>query len=454
MNFKGFFTAKFFKAILAIAVPVALQNIIMSAVNMVDVVMIGSLGDVSTAAVGVGNQVYYVFSIILFGVNSGSAVFLAQFWGKRDLMGLRRTMGYMLAIGAAASFVFTLGAEIVPELLLGLYSSDAEVIAAGVPYLRIVGASYLINGVAFAYAFTSRCSGNVRLPMFASIAAMLVNVVFNYILIYGKLGAPAMGVEGAAWATVLARVVEFLVLVPYIYTKKLAAAGTFKEMFRFDKDFTLRFVKTAFPVIVNESLWSIGTTQYVAIYGMLGTGVLAATQIVGTITNLFMVLGRSMSNAAAVMIGQKIGEGDNDGAKSMAGNCTLLTFIVGIVMALALYLTRAPILTMFNTSADAHGIAMSLLSLNCLVIPIKCLCAMFVVGICRSGGDTVYSCMMDVLPVWLLALPLGYLSAGAGMAVEIVFLALACEEVGKLILSLPRIFSGKWVHNVVKDVKA
>ncbi len=447
------FNREFFRAVLVIALPLAAQNFIMSAVNMVDVVMIGSLGDVAIAAVGVANQVFYVYSILLFGIYSGAAVFLSQFWGQRDLSGIRMTMGFMLLPGVLFSLLFTLGAELCPDLLMGIYSHDPLVIEAGRDYLRIVGFSYLLNGVAFAYAFTCRCTEQVRLPMVASIASVLTNVIFNYLLIYGRLGFPRMGLAGAALATLLARALECAILLIVVYARSLPAAARMKELLRFDRAFFLRFVKTAAPVIANEGLWSVGTSMYTVVYGLLGTTALAAVQIESTVFNLFMVLGRSLSNAASVLIGNRIGARQEDKAKDFASGFMLLSPLIGLFMGALLLAARPLILSLFATSQATYLAAWTLLGLHALICPFKYLNALTVVGICRAGGDTVFSAFMDAGPVWLLALPLGFLGARLGLPLSAVFLMISSEELFKVVVGLPRILSGKWVHNVIEGVK-
>lgn len=446
---KNLLDKQFLKTAMAIGLPMTVQNFIMSAVNMIDVAMIGSLGDVAIAAVGVANQVFFVYSVLLFGVYSGAAVFLAQFWGKQDIANIRKTMGYMFTIGVGASIVFTALAEIAPSFLMGIYSDDAAVIEAGSSYLRIIASSYTVNAIAFGYAFTSRCTGQVRLPMVASIAAVLTNLIGNFLLIFGHLGLPKLGVDGAAIATVISRVLELVILVVVVYAKKFVAAAKPSEMFRFDREFTKRFFKTCAPVIVNEGLWSLGTTQYTVIYGILGTTALAATQIVSTVFNLFMVFGRSFSNAASVVLGNLIGGGEEKTAKEYANKFLLLLSLMGVVMGVLLLVSRPLVLGIFNTSQEVYNAAWVLLMLNALIMIPKYFNSVIVVGICRSGGDTIYSAILDVAPVWLVAIPLGYLGANLGLPIELVFLMINVEEVVKIAGGIPRVLSGKWVHNLV-----
>ncbi|MDR2515518.1 MAG: MATE family efflux transporter [Christensenellaceae bacterium] len=447
------FSKDFLAAIGAIALPMAVQQLVMSSVNIIDMVMVGALGDVAIAAAGISNQVFFIYSLFLFGAYSGASVFLSQFWGKGDVPNIRRTMGYMLAVGMFLALGFLLASELCPGFLLRWYSSDPAVVQAGIPYLKWVAWSYPLNALAFCYSFTCRCTGRVRLPMIASFTAIITNVAFNYLLIYGKFGFPRLELAGAAIATLLSRVTETGTVVIAVYIMRLPAAGTPKQFFRFDKEFGLRLFKICAPVVANEGLWAIGTTLYTAIYGMLGTAALAAVQVVSSIVNLFTVFARSFANAASVLIGNRIGAGSNDGARDYANRSIWLLACSGLVMGLLLLALQGPALGFFALSDEGRDLAMRLLFVNALVMIPSYMNMLLVVGICRSGGDTLWSGIVDVATLWLLGLPFGFMGAKLGLSVEFVFLLISTENLGKMILCLWRVRSGKWLHNVVEGVK-
>lgn len=453
MSNTRFFSSAFLKSAFAIALPIALQNFITSAVNMIDVVMLGHLGDVDIAAVGCANQVYFLLTIILFGVSSGASVFMAQFWGKRDLPGVHRTMGVMTLLALAVSLLFTVGALFFPEALLSIYSRDPAVIEAGAPYLRIVGASYIVTALAQTMSFACRSTGQVRLPMVTSLISVFINTALNFVLIFGLLGFPALGLTGAAIATAIARVVEFALLYILVYRKRLPAAATPRQLFsRLDGTFLRAYFKTTLPVLLNETLWSVGVSLYTVAYGLLGTNALASVQICSTVFNLFMVLVRGVSNACAIMIGHTIGSGDEKGALRDGLRFLALVPAIGVVMCALLIVCRPVILTFFTVTPETLALTLQLMLLQAFNIIPKSFNMVIIVGLCRSGGDTLFACILDTATVWLVAVPLAFLGAGLGFPLWGVYLCVCSEDLVKAIIGVPRILSKKWLHNLVQNL--
>lgn len=453
MSQSSFFSRDFLKKTFAIALPITLQNLITSAVNLIDVVMLGHLGDVDIAAVGCANQIYFLLTLILFGVSSGASVFMAQFWGKRDQNGVHRTMGVMFALALIISTLFTVGALFFPELLISIYSSDAAVIRSATPYLRIVGASYIITALSQTMSFACRSTGSVRLPMISSLVSIFTNIILNFILIFGLLGFPAMGLTGAAIATAIARVVEFALLYIVVYRKHLPVAATLTQLFgRLDKAFLQTYFKTTLPVLLNETLWSTGVSLYTVAYGLLGTNALASVQICSTVFNLFMVLVRGLSNACAIMIGHTIGSGDDKGALRDGTRFLVLVPIVGVLMCILLILCRPIILTFFTVTPETLDMTMELLLLQAINLIPKSFNMVIIVGLCRSGGDTLFACILDTATVWLVAVPLAFLGAKLGFPLWGVYLCVCSEEIAKVAVGIPRILSKKWLHNVVQNL--
>lgn len=450
---QALFPKAFMKSSFAIAMPIALQSFLTSTVNMIDVVMLGHLGDVDIAAVGCANQIYFLLTLILFGVSSGASVFMAQFWGKGDKSGVHRTMGIMYILALVISVVFTVGALFFPGLLISIYSDDPAVIVSGTPYLRIVGSSYLVTALTLTLSNACRSTGNVKLPTFTSILSMATNTVLNLILIFGYLGFPAMGLKGAAIATAIARYVEFIVLTTVVYKKRMPAAATIKQLIaRLDGAFLRPYFKTTMPVLLNEALWSLGVSLYTVAYGMLGTGALAAAQICGTVFQLFMVLIRGYANASAIMIGQTIGSDDEEGALKDGNRFLLLNGLLGAAMCALLYTARPLIMTFFTVTPETKELAMDMLALQAFILIPKAINMVVIVGLCRSGGDTLFACILDTVTVWCVAVPLAFLGVHWGFPLWGVYLCVGSEELAKALVGIPRILSKKWLHNVVKDI--
>jgi putative MATE family efflux protein len=443
---------KFYKTLLMLAMPIAAQNFVASAVNMVDTIMIGQLGETEIAAVGQANQLFFLFALMLFGVSSGSAIFTAQYWGIRDVKNIRRVLGLCLITAGTVAVFFSILALFLPEQVMRIYSQDPDVIDAGVRYLRIVGWSYIVTAVSFSFSSVLRSTEQPKLPMALSIVALLTNAFLNYVLIFGKLGLPAMGIEGAALATLIARVFEMLLMVAFVYAGKYVPAARIKEMLDISRDFVVRFFRTSIPVILNESIWSLGVSMYSVIYGRIGTDAVAAVNISGTVINISMVLFQGMSNAASIMIGNRIGAGEEDRAYLYGKRYLTLGPVFAVVMGGLLILSSNFFVSFYNVSDEVHLYAVRILIAFSFLMPAKIFNLINIVGVLRSGGDTKFSLILDTIGVWFISIPLAILG---GLVFRIpvywVFFLVGLEEVFKFFLGLNRFRSRRWINNLVKN---
>jgi putative MATE family efflux protein len=451
---KWFLDRNFFGPLWAIAMPIALQNFITSSLNMVDTVMIGQLGPVAIAAVGLANQVFFLFNLFLFGINSGAAIFTAQFWGERDVPNIRRILGIALLSAGSVALAFTLVALLLPETVLGLFSADPEVIALGSQYLRIIALSFLINAISFGYAFVLRSTGRVMVPMLASMLAFGLNTVLNYLLIYGKYGFPRLEVAGSAIATVIARVVELLVILSVVYGKRLVPAASLTDLFSFTRQFAWRFYQTTVPVILNESLWALGVTMFTVVYARIGTSTLAAVNIAATTERVAMVLFFGMANACAVIVGSKIGADEERTALEYAKRFSLLGPLAGVLIAALVIGAIGPILNLYRVPADVAGLARRIMTIFALTMPVRIFNLTIIVGILRSGGDTKFSLFLDTAGLWLLAVPLAFLAGLVWrLPADWVYALVTLEEFFKLFVGIWRLHSGRWINNLTHRMR-
>jgi putative MATE family efflux protein len=443
---------KFYRTLLILAIPIAAQNFVASTVNMVDTIMIGQLGETEIAAVGQANQLFFLFALMLFGVNSGSSIFTAQYWGVRDVKNIRRVLGLCLISSGIVSVLFMIPALFFPAQVMRIYSKDPAVIDAGVRYLRIIGWSYIVTAISFSYASVLRSIEQPRLPMVMSIVALITNAVLNYIMIFGKLGFPAMGVEGAALATLIARVLEMALMVIFVYAGKYVPAARIRELFDLSRNFVARFFRTATPVILNESIWSLGVSIYSVIYGRIGTNAVAAVNISGSVINLAMVLFQAMSNASGIIIGNRIGGGDEDKAYLYAKRLLTLGPVFAVFMGSLLMLTSDFFVSFYKVTADVHQNSVRILMIFSILMPIRIFNLINIVGVLRSGGDTKYSLFLDTIGVWFISIPLAMFGAlYLRLHVYWVYLLVGMEEVFKAALGLRRFRSRKWINNLVKS---
>lgn len=444
----------FFKAMLSIALPITIQNLIASSVNMLDTLMITSLGQESLAAVGLANQVFFFYGVTVFGIATGSAIFIAQFWGKKDVVNIKKILGLSLTIASLLGIIFTLAALLIPEHIMRIFSKDPVVIGLGVKYLKTVSISYIITGVSFSYAVASRSVGEAKMPVIASLASFITNGIFNYLLIFGKFGFPKLGIIGAAYGTLIARIVELFIILYSIYSSRGPLAGSIKEMTDWNKDFVKKYFKTATPVIFNEALWSLGTVLYSIAYAKIGTEAAAAVQILNTVQNIFMVITRGMGNACTVMVGNKIGAGEEEVAIQYANKFLILSIIMGLFLGSGLFLTSDLILKVFkNLTPELYITSKKLLMVLAIFFTVKVYNGTLIVGVLRGGGDTRFSMLLEMGAVWFVGVPLAFLGALVfKLPVYYVTPLVYTEEIVKAIIGTPRVISQKWVTNLIEDM--
>lgn len=448
---KHSFDKEFYRSMLFIAAPIILQNFVNSFINMLDTIMVGRLGEVSIAAVGLGNNFFFFFNMILFGITSGCGIFVAQYWGKRDILHIRQATGISLLVSVLVSLLFFAVIQISPQLVLRFYSDDPEVIAAGEGYLRIVSWSYPLFALGMVFGLSLRSVENPRVPMIASVVSLLVNALFNWLLIFGVGPFPQMGIRGAALATLISHLGNCVILLAISYRKKLPPAGKLKELFGFSKDFAARFLRIGAPVIINETIWSFGITLQNAIMARAGTDAYAAFNITGTISNLTWIFLMGIGNAAAVLIGKKIGEGNRETAFAYANRCAKLVPVVGILVGAMLWPLSLTLKFFFNVSPHIITQAQYMLRFLTFMYPFNGFNMLMVTGVCRSGGDTVYSAVADVLFMYVLSLPLAAVATFMFHAPAIViYICIMSDNFGKALMLFLRLKSRKWLHDVTK----
>lgn len=441
----------FFATMLRLAVPIALQQFVMNALNAVDVLMIGQLGETSVAAVGLANQFFFLLSLFLFGIGSGSAVFSAQFWGRRDVGNLRRVLGLALAIALSGGMLFSAVAILAPQVVLRFYTADPAVIAIGSRYLRAVGWCYVPTAISVMVGITLRSTRHVKLPMAVSIGALSLKTLLAYGLIFGRFGLPALGVMGAATATVIARVVECAALLFFSYRYQLPTAARPGELVAWDRAFLARFARTVSPVVAAEILWSLGITTYSAVYARIGTDAIAAVNIASTIESIALVPFMGLGNACAIILGNYIGAGDTEKANDYAWRFLKLAILVAVGVGALVFGVSRVILQLYRVSPEAQIYGRNILTVVAAVMWLKAANMVIIVGILRSGGDTRFGLFVDTGPLWFIGVPLALLGAFVfHLPVYWVVLLVMADELTKFFIGLRRVGSGRWINNVVR----
>ncbi len=448
-----FYDKKFYKMVLFLALPIILQNLIASSVNMLDTLMIGRVGEVELAAVGIANQFYFIFSLFIMGISSGCAVFIAQLWGKRDKNNIQKVLGIGIISSVLITTVFNLVGVLFPEKIISIFNIDPQVIKIGASYLKIVCFSYIFTAISFNYAAALRSVENTVLPMLASFLGLVVNGVLNTVLIFGLLGFPAMGVRGAAIATIIARGSECALLVLYTYTSKNILAAKARDLFNITRELTKSVFVTMIPVLLNEACWGLGNLTYAVIYGRIGTQATASIQICTTIFNLFMIITFGLANVAVVVIGKEIGAGREKRGLLYARRLCVVSLITGVILAVVLAITSPIVLTVFKVSEEVLRNSLRILYVYSALMPLRVFTVILVVGILRGGGDAKYGAIVQGITLWGIGIPLSFVAAFIlHLPIYLVVSVTAAEEIVKCIIVVRRYRSNKWINNIVNEV--
>lgn len=443
----------FLKKAVRIALPVAMQGMLNTIVNLVDTMMIGALGATAIAAVGLANKVFFVFTLLVFGIVSGSGVLAAQYWGNGDIKNIKKVVGLALTLAVAASIAFLVPAVVCPEVVMRIFTASEDAIQVGAGYLTIVALSYPATAVSNTFVAMLRATGRVKAPVVISSCTIFINIFFNYTFIYGNFGAPAMGAAGAALATLMARLAEALSIILVVYLGKAPVAARFKEMFGYSREFLVQFFSTTSPVIANEFIWGLGTTLYSLAYGRMGNDAVAAITIATTIQDIVTVLFQGLSAATAVIMGNEMGAGKLKRAERYAKNFLILQFIVTILGALFCVAIRWQIIGVYNITPEIAESVSRCIIVFALFMPFKMFNYVMVVGILRSGGDTKMCLLLDCSGVWMIGVPMAFLGGlFFGFPIHIVYAMVMLEEVYKAVFGYWRYKQKKWLRNLAAEL--
>ena len=436
-----------------IAGPIALQSLIASSLNLIDNLMIGGLGELALNAVGVSAQIFFIFWMLIFGFTSGNATFMAQFFGSKDFVNIRRTTGFALTVNFCVGVLFFLVAFLLPKSVLMVFTNIPEVIEAGIPYVRTGSFCFLLIPITQSFTIALRATQQTHLPLISSVTGFCTNTFLNYCLIYGHFGMPRLEIQGAAVATVFSRLVEMSILFYFVFARNNIIKGEIREYFSYSREMARRIVKNAIPTTINETLWGLGTAMYVAAFARIGVTAGAAYQACNTISNIFSMLAFSVGDAALIMIGQKLGEGKKEEAYEMGKRMLLLAVSIGIVMGGVSLIFGKPILGLFNFTPAGADMAWKTFIVFACMLWLDVFNGTLVVGILRCGGDTKFAAFADVGPVWLYGVPVAFLTAlKFGWPIYFAVLAVRLGEVIKGVLLIVRFLSRKWVNIVIKDL--
>jgi len=431
---------------------VTLQNLLFSSLTFIDTLMIGALGDLPLAAVGMAGKWAWFMGIVLFGCTSGAAVFIAQYFGAGDERGIHRTYGLMSLLCVGTGLIFTALALLIPRRIVGAFTNDPAALETGTLYLRIVALAFPFQAIRRSTGTLMQSTQEVVIPFLSAVASVATNIVLNALLIFGLCGFPALGIAGAAIATVIASAVDAAFIHIAGWMKRTALCMPVKNMFAIDRSFVMRYLKIGAPAFVNEGIWALSYLIYCAIFGHMSTEAYAAITVVKSIEDLTCVAIFGLGSSCAVMIGSMIGQGDIDGAKRCARYHLILTAALSAVLGLGLIALRGVILSLFGVSATVRADASAVMMIFGLELVAHNLPYMMVCGVFRAGGDTRTGLIVDIFSAYLIGIPI---TAAAGLLLHLsvpatYLIMYLVEDVFKVFVYGRHALSGKWIRPVVQ----
>ena len=451
----------FYRSLLALTLPVALQNVISYSVNLMDTLMLGGLGavfgamlgglgEVALSATSLANQVFFIYTVAIFGVAGGAIVLCSQYWGKKDVDSICRVASLALRISAAAGLLFTLVLFLFPRPVMQIFTAEPAVIEAGASYLRIVSLSYFFYGVTSTFLVVLRSVETVNVSVAIYGVSFAVNVFFNYVFIFGKFGAPRMGVAGAAVGTVLARVAEFVMIIAYmlVWEKKIRfrlhmllwpSGGLARDLVRY-----------GLPVMLNELLWSVAISMHSVILGHMSSDIVAANSICNVMFQMATSIILGVSNASAVLVGMLVGRGDYPYARACVNKLIQIYAVIGVVCAALLLAVKGPVIGIYDIKESTRVLTDQLMYVYAAAIFFMAFTCPLISGVLRGAGDTRFAAVTDVGCIWAMV-PLGAAAAfWLGAPPVLVLAVLKCDMPLKAFFCLRRIAGGNWIRNVTR----
>ena len=447
----------FYRDVVLLALPILLQNLCTTLLGLVDTFMVGALGEAPLAAVQVANTPVFVIQLVIFGLQSGSSVLISQFWGKKDMDAINRVIGIGMYVAGAIAALFAGAMCFAPTQLMGMLTDNPELIPLAASYARIVGPSYLFNSITGVYVGAHRSMANPKLGMIVFAISMSANTFLNWVFIFGNLGAPALEVEGAAVATLLSRILEFAITLAYaLANRRFKLRPTL--ILRPGKPLLHKFFRYSGPVVLNETLWGLGTSMHKVVMGHMegSTEILAARALAGNLEDLCTVAIFAVGGTTAIIVGREIGAGRREHIYEIGATLDTLAMLCGTVIGGALVVGAhsffpALVYPIFDLSPAAMDITTMMLTMIGLCLPLRAFNSVNTVGVLRGGGDVRAASLIDVCPLWLVAVPL---SALFGLVLRWgifwVYVGVIMEQITKFLVGVPRFRSKAWINDVTQ----
>lgn len=442
----------FYRSLIALAIPVALQNLITFAVSFADNLMVGSLGDAAVSGVYMGSQIQTFLQMFSGGIEGAILILAAQYWGKRDTASIKRIIAIGLHFSIGFGLLLTTVCVMVPRPIISLFTDDAGVIADGALYLRIVCFSYLFFCITQALIASMRSVEVARIGMGVSLISLIVNVSLNYILIFGKFGFPAMGIAGAAVATVISRIAETLTMWIYVTRIDRKLELKLKELLVSDPVLRRDFIRYGLPLIGGNVVWSVNMMANSAILGRFSASVITAASIANTMNSLAYVTMNGMSSAVGIITGKTVGAGKTERMKEYAYTVQLLFLGMGLLTGGVIILLKSPFIGLYSgITAEAISYTSQFITVLSITMIGTCYQAAGLFGLVKSGGDIGFVFKNDTIFVFLVVLPSAIIASILGAPAWVVFACLKCDQILKCFVAVVKINRFDWMKNLTRD---
>lgn len=444
----------FYRSFFSLTGMIAFQNILAFSVNLADNLMLGAYSEISMSGVALVNQIQFLLQMLVMGVGEGIVVLASQYWGRKDTAPIRRIVSIGLWFGLASAMLLFAAVFFFPQGCLGLLTDETAVIGEGVRYLRIICFTYPLFAVTNVLLCSLRSVETVKIGFVVSASTLVINSCLNYVLIYGHFGAPEMGVQGAAVATLISRAVECVIAVVYVARLDRKIRYRFREIFRIDRSLLRDYLRTGLPVILSNAMWGIAQAVQTSILGHLGQAPIAANSIASTVFQILSVIVYGAASASSIIMGKTIGEGRLNQARQYAKTLQILYLIIGIATGTALFLLKDVILGFYEISPETRALAVQFLTVLSVTVVGTAYQVAVLTGIVRGGGDTRFVLYNDTIFMWLVVIPSAALAAFVfHLPPLIVFICLKCDQVLKCLVAAVKVNRGNWIRQLTHPQK-
>lgn len=441
----------FYRSLVTLAVPISLQNLVTFAVSFADNVMIGSLGDDAISGVYIGGQLQSVLQMFVGGIEGAILILAAQYWGKKDTQSIRKVVSIGIKFALAVGLFSSLVAVLFPQWVIRAFTTEPGVIQEGAAYVQIVGFTYLFFSVSQVMIAAMRSVETARIGLYISCMALVINVCLNYVFIFGHFGFPAMGVRGAALATLVSRILEMCVGVGYVFFVDKKLRFGLKDLLHTDRQLLRDFIRYGLPVIGGQVVWAINSLANTKILGYYSAGVIAAASITGMLHNLVYVWMNGMSSAVGIITGKTVGAGQYEKMKEYSKTVQMIFLFVGLISGAAVFLARDGFISLYNASPEAQAYSRQFINVISVTIIGTCYQAACLFGLVKSGGDISFVFKNDTIFVFLVVIPSSLLAMWLGAPPWVVFACLKCDQILKCFVAIVKINRYNWMKNLTRD---